>query len=117
MFGLKLKSARKQANLRQAQLAKMLDVSGNAISNWENGVSKPDILTLEKICEILNVSPNYFFEVTKKYTELKIEELSDEEIKLIEAYRELSSDGKDYVTQTMAMAKRHFKRPSYFSNN
>lgn len=48
-FGEKLKIARTEAGLKQAELAKKLKTSGNTISNWENNVSKPDLDTLSYV--------------------------------------------------------------------
>ena len=48
-FGEKLKIARTEAGLKQAELAKQLNTTGNTISNWENNVSKPDVDTIESI--------------------------------------------------------------------
>lgn len=38
-FGENLKRVRKQRNITQEQLAEILDVSRQAISKWESGVS------------------------------------------------------------------------------
>jgi transcriptional regulator with XRE-family HTH domain len=52
----KLKKLRKEKNLSQQQLARMLKVTGQAVSKWENGKSYPDILNLINISNIFNVS-------------------------------------------------------------
>ena len=60
-FGEKLKIARTDAGLKQAELAKQLHTTGNTISNWENNVSKPDLDMLAYICGVLNVKASFFF--------------------------------------------------------
>ncbi|MCI9421443.1 MAG: helix-turn-helix transcriptional regulator, partial [Ruminococcus sp.] len=37
-FGEKLKAARIESGLKQSELAKKLNTTGNTISNWENNV-------------------------------------------------------------------------------
>ena len=47
---------RKQNGLTQEQLGKTFNISAQAVSKWENGISEPDIETLKKMCELFNVS-------------------------------------------------------------
>jgi tellurite methyltransferase len=47
---------RKSQNLTQDELAKQLSISYQAISKWENGITKPDISLLPVLASILNVS-------------------------------------------------------------
>ncbi|HHW99964.1 MAG TPA: helix-turn-helix transcriptional regulator, partial [Acholeplasmataceae bacterium] len=54
---------RKKIRLTQEQLADQLNVSSKTVSNWERGVSYPDILLIAKICNVLNISINEFFQV------------------------------------------------------
>ncbi|MDA9429514.1 Transcriptional regulator, XRE family [Enterococcus mundtii 1A] len=55
-FGKTLKEKRHQAGITQEELAKRLNVSRSAISNWEIGRNYPDIHTLVKISTSLGVS-------------------------------------------------------------
>ncbi|MDE6758881.1 MAG: helix-turn-helix domain-containing protein [Clostridia bacterium] len=45
--------------LSQSQLATMLGVSQNTVSNWECDIRKPDFDMLMKIAETLDVSTDY----------------------------------------------------------
>ena len=47
---------RRELNLKQCDLAELLGVTNKAISRWETGRGYPDIETLPKISEVLNVS-------------------------------------------------------------
>lgn len=49
--------------LTQRDLALYLNKATNVISNWENGVHSPDIDSVRKICNILEVTPNQIFGV------------------------------------------------------
>ncbi len=59
-IGNKISDARKKMNISQAQLAQHLFISSQAIGKWERGESMPDILTFNRLAEILQVDLNYF---------------------------------------------------------
>lgn len=61
-IGNKIATARKNVNLSQAQLAKHISISPQAVGKWERGESMPDITTLNRLAEILGVDLNYFSE-------------------------------------------------------
>jgi len=62
MIGNKITEARKKINISQAQLAQQLFISSQAVGKWERGESMPDIITLNRLAEILEVDLNYFSE-------------------------------------------------------
>jgi len=62
MIGNKIAEARKKINISQAQLAQLLFISSQAVGKWERGESMPDIITFNRIAEILGVDLNYFSE-------------------------------------------------------
>ena len=55
-LGSKIVSLRNQHNLSQEKLAEELNVSRQAVSNWERNKSEPDFSTLCKICGIFGVT-------------------------------------------------------------
>ena len=55
-LGKKIIEMRKNKNLSQEQLAEVLNVSRQTISNWENGKFYPDIDALVKISKYFNIS-------------------------------------------------------------
>ena len=65
-FGSKLKDMRKSRKMTQKELAEILGLSPNAISNYENAVSFPDEGILQKIFEALSCSPGDLFDVSEK---------------------------------------------------
>jgi uncharacterized protein YjbI with pentapeptide repeats len=83
-IGNKITEARKKINISQAQLAERLFISPQAVGKWERGESMPDILTLDRLAEILGVDLNYFSENFQSVTS---EVTSD--IPLIEQSKEL----------------------------
>ena len=55
-FGSFLRQKRKEKNLTQKELSKLLFVSESTVSKWEKDVAHPDITLLPKLSEILSVS-------------------------------------------------------------
>lgn len=55
-IGENIKSLRKKNNITQEELAEKLSVTRQAVSNWENGKTEPDIETLTKIAQIFDTS-------------------------------------------------------------
>lgn len=62
IIGNKITVARKKLVLSQADLAQRLFISPQAVGKWERGESIPDIITLNRLAEILGVDLNYFSE-------------------------------------------------------
>ncbi len=56
MVGKNIKNFRTAKQMTQDELAQQLNVTRQAVSNWENGKTQPDIETLHKIAEILDVT-------------------------------------------------------------
>ena len=55
-FGNFLRQKRREKNLTQKELSKLLFVSESTVSKWEKDVAHPDITLLPKLSEILSVS-------------------------------------------------------------
>ena len=56
MVNENIKIFRERKNFTQAELADKLCVTRQAVSNWENGKTEPDIDMLNKIASVLEVS-------------------------------------------------------------
>ena len=56
MLGNKLVKLRKENKLSQDSLADKLGITRQTISNWELNITKPDIVQIENISEIFNIS-------------------------------------------------------------
>ncbi len=55
-IGKRIAQLRRKAELKQDDLAQMLEVSPQAVSKWENDLSCPDIGLLPQLAQILGVS-------------------------------------------------------------
>lgn len=60
LIGFRIGERRRALGLKQAELAKRLDVSAKYISNIETGKKHPSLELLLKICDVLNASCDYF---------------------------------------------------------
>ena len=55
-IGAKLKDARRNVGMTQERVAEELGVSRQSISNWENGRTYPDIVSVVKMSDLYNIS-------------------------------------------------------------
>jgi len=62
MLGDRIKKARKIKKLTQKQLAELIGAKHSSVSDWENNLHRPDINTIPKICEALNVKGSWLLE-------------------------------------------------------
>lgn len=58
-FGKNIKKRRQALGYSQLKLAEMLDISSNHLSSIETGKSDFSINVLIKLCDVLNVTPDY----------------------------------------------------------
>lgn len=58
-IGVRIAQRRKEIKMKQNTLAEKTNLSNNHISNIENGYSVPSIETFAKICNVLNITPDY----------------------------------------------------------
>lgn len=82
-IGNRIRKYREELGISQKQLAEQIGVSNGRVSNWEQGLNRPDADKLAELCVALNVSPSSLLGV-----KLSKDELSDTEWKIIRAYRE-----------------------------
>ena len=59
IFAQRLRELRQDKHLSMKQLAKELNTTDAAISNWENEVNEPKISYLVNIAQFFNVSTDY----------------------------------------------------------
>lgn len=66
-IGEKIREARKNAGLTQAQMAEKISVSRQAITKWESDRGIPDIANLKEISSLLNISIDYLLDNNTEY--------------------------------------------------
>ena len=65
LFKERLAEARKEKGFTQAELARRLGVTAQAVSKWERGNAYPDIELLDGLFTVLDCSPDYLFQYEK----------------------------------------------------
>lgn len=93
-FGEKIREARKIQNLTQKQLSELIGAAHNSISDWENNKNKPDPDTIELLCGVLKITPNYLLKSSD-------DDFSPIEKTIIRKYRDLDPHGKKMVDFTL----------------
>lgn len=66
---MKLKRLRVEKGLSQAELGRLLGVTGQTVLNWENGIFEPRIKDLIAIADFFDVSVDELIERTPTKTE------------------------------------------------
>lgn len=93
--------------LSQKQLGDALQRTPNVISNWETGTHSPDMETIERICNVLHVTPNelYGWDVNQDFEEYKknFQHLSD---RLSEVKKQRVLLEKEYQALNAKLAER-----------
>ena len=65
-IGETIASLRKQKGMTQNELAEKMNVTDKAVSKWERDLSCPDINTISKLADILDVSVEELLKTKKK---------------------------------------------------
>ncbi|MGN1409361.1 MAG: helix-turn-helix domain-containing protein [Eubacteriales bacterium] len=88
----KIKEARIAQNMTQLAVADSMEVSYQAVSNWERGNSMPDISKLEQLCRVLKISLEELLDSDEKAAEAVTKVLDEEEPEMtIEELNEISA--------------------------
>ena len=78
VFGQFIAAMRKENNMTQAELAKIIGVTDKAVSRWERGKGFPDINTLEPLAKSLGISVLELMRSQK--SDMKEKNLSENEV-------------------------------------
>jgi transcriptional regulator with XRE-family HTH domain len=60
-MGKQIRHLRTQSGMTQEELAGKLNVTRQALSNWERDVNEPDLVMLKEICFLFGVHMDDFF--------------------------------------------------------
>lgn len=81
-IGTRIRKFRERQGLSQKEFAKLIGVSNARVSNWEQGLNRPDVDILASICNVLRFDPNELLDIR-----LNKDGLSEEEKQIISQYR------------------------------
>lgn len=100
MYGQRIKDLRIENNLKQIELAKLLNISQSAIVKYEKEQLQPNIDILNAIADIFNCTVDYILGRESEDGVVVIENLTffkDNERVLLKSFRKLSTDKQDKV--------------------
>lgn len=81
-IGIRIRKYRELRGLSQKELADLIGVSNSRISNWEQGINRPNADIISDLCRALDVSPSELLDI-----QISTDSLNEQERKLISAYR------------------------------
>jgi transcriptional regulator with XRE-family HTH domain len=61
-FGTRLKALRVEKGLSQKELGQLVDLESQTISHYETGYRSPSIATINRFCEVFNVTSDYLLD-------------------------------------------------------
>lgn len=94
--GSRIKELREDREMTRNELAKKLNITVGAISNYENGVSSPKEPILFKLMEVLECDANYLFQDVVNIKS-KNNDISLSELKHLNKYRKLEHSRKNKI--------------------
>ena len=107
-LGKRISALRKQKDLRQDDIAQLLDVSPQAVSKWENDQTCPDIGLLPKLAKILGVTTDELLSGKQELQEVKLlppEERKDIQDMLLRIMVDSADGDKVRVNLPMALVQ------------
>ena len=97
-FADRLKEARLQKGYTQEQIALKVGVAKSTYTGYEKGIREPNVNTIGKLMEELNVDANFLWQ---DETTFPFELTYDEMENLVKKYRDLDDHGKEMVDFTL----------------
>ena len=85
-FGEKIRNAREELELSQADMAKYIPMNQSNYSKIERDVQEPSVAQLRRICQLLSLDPRYLLELNE------FEFISSEDLKIL-------SDAKKFISK------------------
>lgn len=81
-IGIRIRKYIELRGLSQKELADLIGVSNSRVSNWEQGINRPNADIISDLCKALDVSPSELLDI-----QISTDSLNEQERKLISAYR------------------------------
>ena len=89
----RIRELRKARGWQQADLAKLIAVSRQAVGNYETGERAPDLETIDQLCTIFGVTADYLL----GRSDIPQPQISDEDWLLLDAYHRASLRDRQLV--------------------
>ena len=95
-----LKYLREKKGISQLQLAQALGITQQSVNKYENQTTEPDIDMLINMADFFDTSIDFLLghtNIERKYEVTYDTELNEEEIRVMEGYREVDKAGKEVL--------------------
>ncbi len=108
------KECREMRGYTQKYVALSLGVKAPSVSDWEKGKTNPTLENLISLSNLLGVSTDMLLGVEPISDEsTSNSELTEAESNLLNDFRSLNREGKEYILQTMSMATTIYKNGDF----
>lgn len=111
-IGINIKKIREEKGLTQEQVANFVGKSKNVVSNWENGLNRPDADTIELLLALFEVDANTLFDWNDKTNKQKDVEIIKSKIEssIKEVLPDLNSLSSEDVQLISEFVRRLIKK-------
>lgn len=116
MYGNRLKELRKEQNITQSNLAKILNVTQDSISLWEKNKRVPDTQYIIQLADYFNVSADYLLGRSDDFGNVDVPsdvELSSEEQYALDMFRDLSNSNRKIILRNLFVMLDPSKKKKY----
>lgn len=116
MYGNRLKELRKEQNITQSNLAKILNVTQDSISLWEKNKRVPDTQYIVQLADYFNVSADYLLGRSDDFGSVNVPsdvELSSEEQYALDMFRDLSNSNRKIILNSLYVLLDPSKKKKY----
>lgn len=116
MYGNRLKELRKEQNITQSNLAKILNVTQDSISLWEKNKRVPDTQYIIQLADYFNVSADYLLGRSDDFGNVDVPsdvKLSSEEQYALDMFRDLSNSNRKIILRNLFILLDPSKKKKY----
>ena len=96
----RIRELRIERGWTQGHLARQLNTKPQSVSRYEAGERGLDVEMIDKLCEIFGVTADYLL----GRSSIRSFDVSEDEARLLDAYRSLSPTGKEFIRHSIALA-------------
>ena len=115
LIGSNIKRLRKNNKLSQKEFASICGVSNKTVSDWENNKNYPRMNIIRKIANHFGIRESKLFESNNETTNNDVKynyEFSNEEMSLVNMYRNLDDENKKFIHKLMFHLSYILKTPN-----
>lgn len=107
LFHIRLEKQRLSKNLTQEELANRIGVARSTYANYERGIREPDLKTIRKISEVLDIKINDLLDSDNRVlaTDNEIEDTTPN-IAFIHGGKDLTEDEQEYLKESLEMYRK-----------